>query len=212
MLVKSKFVGDRLLRKEDPRLVQGRGRYVGDIALPGMLHTAIVRSPHAHARIGAIDASRALEAPGVAGVVTFADLGEAARPLPVVPPHAALRGKNFHLLAGDRARFVGEAVAVVVADSRYAAEDARALIDIAWEPLPSVQEATAPGAARVHDGLGDNLAGRVRLSRGDAPPAPPSAPRPGSPPLHVGPAGGPPVGAAGPAPAPRPAGGGVTRG
>src|SRR2546426_10940574 len=121
-----KFIGDRLLRKEDPRLVQGRGRYVGDIALPGMLHTAIVRSPHAHARIGAIDASRALEAPGVAGVVTFADLGEAARPLPVVPPHAALRGKNFHLLAGDRARFVGEAVAVVVADSRYAAEDARA--------------------------------------------------------------------------------------
>jgi len=64
-----KFVGDRLLRKEDPRLVQGRGRYVGDIALPGMLHAAIVRSPHAHARIRGIDAARALKAPGVAGVV-----------------------------------------------------------------------------------------------------------------------------------------------
>jgi len=64
-----------------------------------MLHAAIVRSPHAHARIGAIDAARALKAPGVAGVVTFADLGEATRPLPIVPPHAALRGKNFHLLA-----------------------------------------------------------------------------------------------------------------
>src|SRR5205085_3039271 len=64
-----KFIGDRLLRKEDPRLVQGQGRYVGDIALPGMLHAAIVRSPHAHARILGIDASRALEAAGVAGVV-----------------------------------------------------------------------------------------------------------------------------------------------
>src|SRR2546426_12432719 len=74
-----------------------------------MLHTAIVRSPHAHARIGAIDASRALEAPGVAGVVTFADLGEAARPFAIVPPHAALRGKNFCVLAGDPARFVRQA-------------------------------------------------------------------------------------------------------
>src|SRR5881409_486213 len=158
-----------------------------------MLHAAIVRSPHAHARIGAIDASRALEAPGVAGVVTFADLGEAARPLPVVPPHAALRGKNFHLLAGDRARFVGEAVAVVVADNRYAAEDARALIDVAWEPLPSVQEATAPGAARVHDDLGDNLAGRVALSHGDVTAALNAAPRRASVTLHIGRAGGQPM-------------------
>src|SRR5207253_2755051 len=172
-----KFIGDRLLRKEDPRLVQGRGRYVGDIALPGMLHAAIVRSPHAHARIVAIDAERALKAPGVAGVVTYADLGDAARPLPIVPPHAALRGKNFHLLAGDRARFVGEAVAVVVADSPHAADDARALIEVAWEPLPSVQEPTAPGSARVHDDIPDNLAGRVTLSRGDASAALNTAPR-----------------------------------
>jgi aerobic carbon-monoxide dehydrogenase large subunit len=172
-----KFIGDRLLRKEDPRLVQGRGRYVGDIALPGMLHAAIVRSPHAHARILRIDASRALESPGIAGVVTFADLGDAARPLPIVPPHAALRGRNFHLLAGDRARFVGEAVAVVLADSRYAAEDARALIDVAWESLPSVQDPAAPGTARVHDDIPDNLAGHVTLSRGDVASALASAPR-----------------------------------
>src|SRR5437773_7409650 len=137
-----KFIGDRLLRKEDPRLVQGQGRYVGDITLPGMLHAAIVRSPHAHARILGIDASRALEAPGVAGVVTFADLGEAAaRPFAIVPPHAKLRGKNFSMLAGDRARFVGEAVAVVLAESRYAAEDARAPIDVSWGPRASVQDA-----------------------------------------------------------------------
>jgi carbon-monoxide dehydrogenase large subunit len=188
-----KFIGDRLLRKEDPRLIQGRGRYVGDIALPGMLHAVVVRSPHAHARIGAIDAHRALKAPGVAGVLTFADLGNAARPLPIVPPHAALRGKNFHLLAGDRARFVGEAVAVVVADSRHAAEDARALIDVAWEPLPSVQEPTAPGTARVHDDIPDNLAGRVTLQRGDVTAALKAAPRRASVTLSIGRAGGQPM-------------------
>ena len=188
-----KFIGDRLLRKEDPRLVQGRGRYVGDIALPGMLHAAIVRSPHAHARIGAIDATRARTAPGVAGVVTFADLGDAARPLPIVPPHRALSGKNFHLLAGDRARFVGEAVAVVLADSRYAAEDARALIDVAYEPLPSVQDPTAPGPARVHDDVPDNLAGRVTLSRGDVAAALRAAPRRANVTLTIGRAGGQPM-------------------
>jgi CO/xanthine dehydrogenase Mo-binding subunit len=188
-----KFIGDRLLRKEDPRLLQGQGRYVGDIALPGMLHAAIVRSPHAHARIGAIDVTRALKAPGVAGVVTFADLGEATRPLPIVPPHAALRGKNFHLLAGDRARFVGEAVAVVVAESRYAAEDARALVYVDWEPLPSVQEPAAPGSARVHDDVPDNLAGRLTLSRGDVAAALARAPRRASVTLSIGRAGGQPM-------------------
>jgi aerobic carbon-monoxide dehydrogenase large subunit len=188
-----KFVGDRLLRKEDPRLVQGRGRYVGDIALPGMLHAAIVRSPHAHARIGGIDATRALKVPGVAGVVTYADLGDAAGPLPIVPPHAALRGKNFHLLAGDRARFVGEAVAAVVAESRYAAEDARALIEVDWQPLPSVQDPPTPGPARVHDDVADNVAGRVTLSRGDVTAALAAAPRRARLRLHVGRAGGQPM-------------------
>src|SRR5262245_2917571 len=99
-----------------------------------MLHAAILRSPHAHARIGTIDASRALALPGVACVVTAAELGDAARPLPIVPPHAALRGRNFTLLARDRAHFVGEAVAVVVAESPHVAEDAREAIDVAWEP------------------------------------------------------------------------------
>ena len=188
-----KFIGDRLLRKEDPRLVQGRGRYVGDIALPGMLHAAILRSPHAHARLGAIDAARALKAAGVVGVVTFADLGDAARQLPIVPPHAALRGKNFSLLAGDRARFVGEAVAVVAAESRDAAEDARELIDVAWEPLPSVQDPTAPGPACVHDEIPDNLAGRVTLARGDVTAALAAAPRRASLTLRIGRGGGQPM-------------------
>jgi carbon-monoxide dehydrogenase large subunit len=188
-----KFIGDRLLRKEDPRLVQGRGRYVGDIALPGMLHAAMVRSPHAHARILGIDAARALKAPGVAGVVTFADLGEAARPLPIVPPHASLRGKNCCLLTGARARFVGEAVAVVLAESRDAAEDARALIDVEWQPLPSVQDSSAPGEARVHDDIPDNLAGRVTLSHGDVAAALAAAPRRARLDLTIGRAGGQPM-------------------
>ena len=188
-----KFVGDRLLRKEDPRLVQGRGRYVADIVLPGMLHAAIIRSPHAHARVVAIDATRALKLTGVAGVITFGDLHEAAGPLPIVPPHAALRGKNFRLLAGERTRFVGEAVAVVLAERREAAEDARALVDVEWQPLPSVQDATAPGAARVHDDVPDNLAGRVTLSRGDVAAALAAAPRRASLTLTIGRAGGQPM-------------------
>src|SRR5262245_13072371 len=188
-----KFVGDRLRRKEDPRLVQGRGRYVGDIALPGMLHAAIVRSPHAHARIGAIETEHALKVPGVVGVITAADLGDAARPLPIVPPHAALRGKNFHLLAADCARFVGEAVAVVVAERREAAEDGRAQVHVDWAPLPSMQEPTQPGQARVHDDIADNLAGRVTLSRGDVEAALRAAPRRANLTLSIGRAGGQPM-------------------
>jgi len=103
--------------------------------------------------------------PGVVAVVTAAVLGDAARPLPIVPPHAALRGKSFSLLAGDRARFVGEAVAVVVAENRYIAEDAREQIDVAWEPMASVQDPTDAGPARVHDDIPDNLAGRAATSR-----------------------------------------------
>jgi carbon-monoxide dehydrogenase large subunit len=188
-----KFVGDRLLRKEDPRLLRGRGRYVGDIVLPGMLHAAILRSPHAHARIAGIDVARAAKTPGVAGVLTFADLGDAAGPLPIVPPHPALHGRNFRLLAADRARFVGEAVAVVAAESRDAAEDARALIAVAWEPLPPVQGPAAPGAARVHDDVPDNLAGRVTLSRGDVGAALAAAPRRAEVTLTIGRGGGQPM-------------------
>src|SRR3990172_3175919 len=131
-----------------------------------MLHAALVRSPHAHARILRVDAARAREHPGVVDVVSFAELGAAGRPLAIVPPHPELRGHNFSLLADGRARFVGEAVAVVVADTRYTAEDARELVDVEYEPLPSAQT-LAPGAPAVHDDVADNVAGRVTLARGD---------------------------------------------
>ncbi len=188
-----KFIGDRLLRKEDPRLVQGRGLYVGDIALPGMLHAAILRSPHASARVAAIDAERARAVPGVRAVAVFADLGAAARPLPVIPPHPALRGRNFHLLAGDRVRFVGEAVAVVLAESRYAAEDARELIRVEYEPRPSVQDPADRADVLVHDDIADNLAGRATLHRGDVEAALATAPRVARERLVVGRAGGQPM-------------------
>ncbi len=187
-----KFVGDRHLRKEDPRLLTGRGRYVADIDLPGLLHVALLRSPHAHARIHRIDTARARAHPGVVDVVTFADLGGAGRPLPMVPPHPELRGRNFAPLASDRARFVGEPVAAVVAESRYAAEDARELVEVAYEPLPSAQS-LSPGASAVHDDIADNLAGRVTLTRGDTAAALRAAPRVMTLRLRIGRGGGQPM-------------------
>src|SRR5262245_1205953 len=158
-----------------------------------MLHAVILRSPHAHARIGAVDAERARRAAGVAAVLTFADLGGAARPLPVIPPHPALRARNFHPLAGDRVRFVGEAVAVVLAESRYAAEDARELIAVAYEPLPSAQDPAMGDGALVHDDIPDNLAGRVTMARGDVGAALAAAPRVVKVRLSIGRAGGQPM-------------------
>jgi carbon-monoxide dehydrogenase large subunit len=187
-----KFVGDRHLRKEDPRLLTGHGRYVGDIALPGMLHVVLLRSPHAHARVRRVDAERARAHPGVVDVVTFAELGAAGRAFPMVPPHPELRGHNFAPLAGDRVRFVGEAVAAVVADSRYAAEDARDLLEVDYEPLPSAQT-IATGAPAVHDDIPDNVAGRVTLARGDAAAALRAAPRVASLRLRIGRGGGQPM-------------------
>ena len=174
--IRVKFVGDRHRRKEDPRLLTGRGRYVGDIALPGMLHAVLLRSPHAHARIVRVDAARAREHPGVVDVVTFGDLGLAAQALPIVPPHPQLRGHNFYPLAGERVRFVGEAVAVIVAESRYAGEDARDLVEVEYEPLPSAQ-GLGPAEPAVHDDVPDNVAGRVTLACGDVEAALRSAPR-----------------------------------
>ncbi len=187
-----KFVGDRHLRKEDPRLLTGRGRYVGDIVLPGMLHAVLVRSPHAHARIVSVDATRAREHPGVVDVVAFDDLGQAGRTLPMVPPHPALRGHNFCPLADGRARFVGEPVAAVVAETRYAAEDARELVEVEYEPYPSAQT-LEPGAPAVHDDVPDNVAGRVTLACGDVEAALRAAPRVVHTTLRIGRGGGQPM-------------------
>jgi carbon-monoxide dehydrogenase large subunit len=127
--------GDRMPRKEDGRFIRGKGRYVDDIVLPGMLHSAILRSPYAHAKINGIDVSAALEHPKVRAVITGKDLEEQG--LAWMP---TIAGDTQAVLATDKARFQGQEVAFVVADDRYSAQDALELIDVDYEPLPVIVE------------------------------------------------------------------------
>src|SRR5438128_1078588 len=166
------FVGRSLPRREDRRLLTGRGQFIADLELPHMLHAAFVRSPLAHARITAVDASRAAAMPGVACVLTGAEL---ARLLPPVPDTQVSLPRKWTtqvqhkfinpqqpLLAHDKIRHVGEAVAVIVAESRYAAEDAAQSVTLDLDPLPAVldpESALHAGAAIVHERFGTNLIG-----------------------------------------------------
>jgi aerobic carbon-monoxide dehydrogenase large subunit len=128
-------LGDRMLRKEDGRFVRGKGNYVDDVQLRGMLHSAILRSPFAHAKINGIDTSAALELEGVHAVITGADLD--AQGLAWMP---TLAGDTQAVLATDKVRFQGQEVAFVVADDRYVAQDALELIDVDYEPLQSITD------------------------------------------------------------------------
>jgi carbon-monoxide dehydrogenase large subunit len=167
--------GAPVKRNEDARLLAGRARFVDDVELPGMLHAAFVRSPHAHARIVSIGAAAALARDGVVAVYTAQDLGDYWRPGPVIVPPPPVEGAVFNErtqvpLAKGKARHVGEPVALVVASSRYVAEDAAAEVAVEWEPLSvaaDLEQAAAPGAPRVHDDLPDNVAARVRQTKGD---------------------------------------------
>ncbi|HZB47949.1 MAG TPA: aerobic carbon-monoxide dehydrogenase large subunit [Mycobacteriales bacterium] len=141
----------RLSRKEDPRLVRGKGRFVDDITLPGMLHGALLRSPVAHARIVSIDTSRALAHPGVKAVITGKDL----EPLNLAWA-PTLSADVQAVLATDKVRFQGQEVAFVVAEDRYAARDAVELIDVDYDILPPVvdaKKALDPGAPVIRDDL-----------------------------------------------------------
>src|SRR5215510_13969615 len=141
-------------RREDPRLITGAGAFVDDLRVPGCVHAAMLRSPHAHARIRSIDASAALKAPGVVGVFAAAEIGRAGEPMPIYAPHPALPVPcRIRPLATDTVRFVGEPVAVVIADDPYRAYDALDLIQVEYEPLPAlvdVESAIAPGAPVLH--------------------------------------------------------------
>lgn len=169
----NKFVGARVKRTEDPDLLRGRGRFVDDIHLPGMLEAAFVRSPHAHARIKAIEVSAALAVPGVHAVLTWKDLPPSAQMrIPLLTPNPAIRDpRTQYCLAKEEVCYVGETVAVVVADSRYIAEDAAAMVEVDYDPLPAAAELTAaiqPGAATAHSGNRDNLAAQVKMAYGNA--------------------------------------------
>ena len=161
-------VGRPVRRLEDARRVRGEGTYVDDVRVPDMLHATVVRSPMAHARVRGLDASAARSMQGVEAVLGAAELGKALRPIPVrlVPDERLLRYLQLPL-ATDRVRYVGEPVALVVARSRAAAEDAAERVEVALEPLPAVTDAGSPPAAALFDHTPDNLASLIEESFGD---------------------------------------------
>jgi len=159
-------IGQSVARFEDPRLVRGEGRYLGDTALPGQTHMVIVRSPHAHARIRSIDATRAAKAPGVVAVFTGADLakdnlGTMQMTLPRKRPDGSPMFARPHRgLTQDRVRYVGDPVALVIAVTLAQAEDAAELVDVDYEPLPSVTttaDVEQPGCPPVWEECPDNV-------------------------------------------------------
>src|SRR5256885_8150620 len=169
----AKYFGAAVKRREDPRFLRGEACYVDGVKLSGMLHAAFLRSPHSHARFLAIHAEAARALPGVAAVFTFVDLERWMKPLPIfgAPPPGLAAAIRFDVrqapqwaLCRDRARYVGEIVAMVVAESRARAEDAVDLIEVEWEPLPPVAdmvEAGEAGSPLIHPGWGANGAGRL---------------------------------------------------
>ncbi|MBV9199689.1 MAG: xanthine dehydrogenase family protein [Alphaproteobacteria bacterium] len=175
------LVGRSLLRREDRRLLTGAGQFIADLELPRMLHVAFVRSETAHARIRSVDLSRAAAAPGIALALSGADLLQLLPPVPDAQLSLPTKWRSFvqhefrnpqqPLLAHDKVRHVGEAVAVIVAEDRYRAEDAAALATVEWEALPAVVDAEAALAADapiIHDELKTNLLGTFSVAKGDA--------------------------------------------
>ncbi|MCU1488362.1 MAG: molybdenum hydroxylase family protein large subunit [Actinomycetia bacterium] len=155
------MIGDRQLRKEDARFLTGRGRYLADHDVPGLLHVAIVRSPFAHARLDGIDVSEAKAAPGVVAVVTQADLEAAgAQPMTHRLTMPGIQPLTWGVLATDAVRFVGEPIVAVVAASRAEAEDACELVEVDYKPLPAVVDPLAalePGAPLLYPAWGSNV-------------------------------------------------------
>src|SRR5438445_4628672 len=161
------WIGQPVKRVEDARLLSGRGNFIDDLTpCANVHHAAIVRSPHAHARILGYEVSAALGMEGVIGVITGADVARLTRPFSV----GVTAPVSYYSLATDKARFVGEPVAVVVARNRYLAEDAAEAVIVRYEPLPAVvdvERALEPDAPVLHEAVGSNLAGHRRLVYGD---------------------------------------------
>src|SRR5213594_2425435 len=157
-------IGQPIKRFDDVRLVRGGGRFHDDVNLPGQAHAVIVRSIHAHARIVTIDAAHARRAPGVLAVFTGADVAELGTMKMTLkrkrPDGSPMFAPPHHGLTPDRVRYVGDPIALVVAETRAQAEDAADLVQVDYEPLPSVTstaEAPRPGSAAVWDECPDNL-------------------------------------------------------
>jgi aerobic carbon-monoxide dehydrogenase large subunit len=167
----TKLFGTPVMRSEDPRLLRGEGRYLDDLGHDAY-HIALVRSPHAHARVLGVDVSEALAVEGLIAIHTYDDLPARMQvPLPLLIPHPALTaGRTQFVLANGEVNYLGEAVVMVVAEDRYAAEDAVELIDVDYEVLPPVvgPEAAREATHAVHDEIPDNLAARHEQTIGDA--------------------------------------------
>jgi carbon-monoxide dehydrogenase large subunit len=167
------LIGQSTAGIEDRDLLCGKGRFVGDIKIPGMLHASFVRSPHPHARIVSIDARAALALPGVAAVLTSQDIRAVAkrdRLVVALPDRTYKQQRDRPILAADETVHVGEAIALVLATDAYVAEDGAGLVEVEYEPLPAVSDcraALAPGAAPVHAGAADNLAAAFTTGYGD---------------------------------------------
>jgi carbon-monoxide dehydrogenase large subunit len=169
----AKHFGARVARLEDPTLLTGRGRFVDDMRLAGALHACFVRSPHAHAAIRSIDAAAARAMPGVHAVLTADDLPPrmANGQIPMLVPNPSIKTPRTQLaLARHEVCYVGQTIAVAIADNRYLAEDAAAAVNVEFEPLPAVsdcRDAARPGAPRAHSDLATNVAAGVAMSYGD---------------------------------------------
>jgi carbon-monoxide dehydrogenase large subunit len=174
-MTRGPWFGAPLPRLEDARLLTGRALFVDDVALPGMLHAAFLRSDEAHARLRGLDLRDARARPGVAAVYGAEDLGEYWQPGPLLVPPPPIPGLVFHTatqgpLAKDKVRHAGEPIALVIAESRYLAEDALDAIQVDLDPLPCVADLEAAlesGAPLVHEELGSNLAAEVHQANGD---------------------------------------------
>src|ERR1700692_4482111 len=166
----SKYVGQPLRRREDFKFVTGKGRYTDDIKAAGMLHTAVLRSPHAHAVINQIDLAAARAAPGVRLVLSGADL---AGKIGSIVPNWIIPGTKVPdrpVVAVDRVRFVGECVAIVVAETQALAHDAVGLVDVDYETLPAVvdeEAAIREGAPQLHDNVPNNITTVYKIGGGD---------------------------------------------
>jgi carbon-monoxide dehydrogenase large subunit len=170
--IAQRFTGTSVRRPEEPRLLTGRGRYVADLDAPGMVHAAFLRSPLAHGRIDVIDATAARAAPGVLAVYTGDDLQELVTSGPVgVVARMDVPAPHFTVLATDKVRLVGDPIALVVAESRYLAEDACELIEVEYDELPAVataEQGLDPSSPAIFEDHGSNvLMGPVTKEYGD---------------------------------------------
>lgn len=174
--MEKKYLGQRVKRNEDPRILTGRGKYMADISYHNLLNAAFLRSDYPHAKLNSIDISAALEIPGVVAIYTADDLGDYWHPGPVlVPAPHSIPGMKNHAktqipIVKDIIHHQGEVLAMVVAENRYVAEDALASIFVDSDPLPAVEnveDALKPGSPFVHEDIGTNMATYVRQERGN---------------------------------------------